>query len=175
MKTLVWMVSTLLIAVTTGCDALLEIVRPEESPIYVEVGDSYPAYIFPASLAMDSGAEYLVNDDSISYWTPTEAEVELAEQAFQVEVQRQLAETPTDDNLIYDAEEVHELIPEYYRHYFGFVQEDQPRIYGMYFCQDIPGWGQALMMVDDGGACVVEFIYDLETNSLPMFMIHGEA
>jgi hypothetical protein len=175
MKTLWWMLVAFLIVVTTGCDTLVEFVRPAESPIYVEVGAGHPAYVFPASLAMDSGAEYMVNDYTITYWTPMQADVELAEQAFQSEVERRLNEIPPAEGTTYQVEEVRDLIPEYYRHYFGFVQDSQQRIYGMYFCPSIPGWGEALMMVADGGACVVEFIYDIETDTLPMFMIHGEA
>jgi hypothetical protein len=165
----------ILLIMMTGCDTLMDVLIPVEQPIYVEVGDDYPAYIFPASYAEQGGAEYLVNDDTATYWTPTEADVELAEEAFQAEVERRLDEITPEEGMIYNVEEVRDLIPEYYRHYFGFVQDDQPRIYGVYFCQNIPGWGQALMTVEDGGACVVEFIYDLETDSMMMFMIHGEA
>jgi hypothetical protein len=175
MKIMGWLLG-LLLMLTSGCDTLVDVFRPtEESPTFVEVGEGYSAVIFPASAAAASGAEYLLNDEDITYWTPTAADVELAEQAFQAEVVSRLAETPTDDSVLYYVEEVNELIPDYNRQYFGFVQDGQRRIYGQYFCPEIDGWGETLMMVEDGGACVVEFIYDLNTDTLLMFIIHGEA
>lgn len=171
----------LFVMAITGCgtvDTLFSLMAADDAdaPIYVEVGDGYPAYIFPASTAASSGAHYLLNNgDTATYWTPTAADVELAEQAFQTEVTRQLAVTSPMEGHQTPIEEVHALIPDYYRQFFGFIQDGERQIYGTYFCQNIPGWGETLMMVEDGGACVVEWIYNMDDGSIPMFMIHGQA
>lgn len=169
----------LLVLTISGCgavDTLFNLMSADEAPIYVEVGDGYPAYIFPASTAASSGAHYLLNNgDTATYWTPTAADVKLAEQAFQTEVVHQLAATSPMEGQKTPIEEVQELIPEYYRQYFGFIQDGEHQIYGTYFCQTFPGWGETLMMVEDGGACVVEWIYNLDDGTIPMFMIHGQA
>jgi hypothetical protein len=173
MKTLLFTLSALLIVLTTGCDTLIQVMNSQQTPIYVEVDDGYPAYIFPASLADESGAEYLVNDDTATYWTPTEDDVELAEEAFQAEVADRVAEITRVENGNTAMEIVQNRIPDYYRHFVGFVQNDHRWIYGVYFCQDIPGWGEHMPRILGGGTCLVHFRYDLDANSLTALTIEG--
>lgn len=97
----------------------------------------------------------LVPGDEVTYWTPTTANVERAEQVIAAE-QGDLQQM---------------------RQYAGFIEDDQRKIVVNGFCDDLGfDWQTSdIVRVDDGGDCYFTAIFNVDADELESFQFNGEG
>ena len=89
-----------------------------------------------------------------TYWTPTPADVELAEAA-----------------LFLDQGSL-----DHFRQYFGTVEDGENKILIYGFCDAMgSNWYQETIMVLDGGDCYFHAIYDVQSDTIENFYFSGNA
>ena len=61
----------------------------------------------------------------------------------------------------------------YKRQWTGLSAGGKRKIFGNFFCHEMPGWKERLVGVDDGGDCYFQIFYDVDTHTYLDLMING--
>jgi hypothetical protein len=131
-------------------------------------GDSFhvPGVIFSEKQTLESGFEFQQN----SAWLPTLTQVEELE----AELPQYLAKSNHPDAGAMIAQ-----LPKYRRQYLGYIDEGHRRIYVNAFCQGAnasdESWRTRFVLVQDGGSCYFQAIYDVDSKRFIRLRVNGVA
>jgi hypothetical protein len=129
--------------------------------------DSYSGAIFSA----DKTAEFItwLDEPADSFWTPTEEDIANFEDGLAAFLQENSSEYNDTTNIL-------ENLSEYKRQYFGLVRADEALVLANFFCGTHgEDWGETAVIVDDGGDCYFQVIFNADANTFVSLSINGES
>lgn len=127
--------------------------------------------IFPEDYAKSKkfGAWIRPENETIEYWTPSEADILALESGLYPYLQ-------TNQALFYLGVPTEQELNSYFRQYMGLLVKGDKFIYANYFCRETSiDWKKELVFVMDGGACFFQFKHDPEENLFFDLRVNGEA
>jgi hypothetical protein len=92
-------------------------------------------------------------------WTPTEAQLQEAEDA---------VPAVGDDG-------VREPEMDGYRQYVGIIDDGERKIVINSMCDEIDDWENKFIMIADGGSCFWNALYNVDTGEMEYLIVNGEA
>ncbi len=140
--------------------------QPLPSALLVET-EAYSGGIFTAVAT----AEFItwLDEPADDFWTPTAAEVA----NFEAGLEPFLLESSGGQ---WDTAPIIERLPEYTRQYFGLVQNDQMLLLVNFFCDAMGSdWLEMPVVVEDGGNCYLQIIFNPEANTYLSIYVNGES
>lgn len=171
MKPLMLLLVLLLASACSVMDALPLVGPTQSSNANLRItNDHLDGLIFTAENAAQSGVSFVMNSPVLEYWTPTEMDILSLEDALVPYLQQEL----TPDHYAY---KIIDDLPRYKRQYLGITLiQGQPLIYANYFCTEVfDNWQDHFVVVDDGGACFFQVIYDPLHKTFSQLSINGFA
>ena len=123
-----------------------------------------PGVIFTEKQSLESAFEF----SGKRVWMPTLDQIE--------ELERDLPLYLTKSNHP-DAGAMVASLPNYRRQYLGFIDEGHQRIYVNAFCQGHTAtderWRTEFVLVQDGGSCYFQAVYDVESKHFIQLSVNG--
>ena len=123
-----------------------------------------PGVTFTEKQTLESGCEF----QNRSLWVPALTQIEELE----TNLPQHLAKSNHPD-----AGAMVARLPNYRRQYLGFIDEGHQRIYVNAFCQahtaNDESWRTEFVLVQDGGSCYFQIIYDVESKSFIRLSVNG--
>lgn len=104
-----------------------------------------------------------------TYWMPTEEDV--------ANLENGLTTFLKESNSTYqDTAAILERLPDYTRQYFGLVRANEELIYANFFCGgETHDWLETPVVVDDGGNCYFQVLFNAEANTYLSLSVNGES
>ena len=129
--------------------------------------DSYTGAIFSA----EKTAVFIrwLDEPAESFWTPTADDVA----KFETGLSSFIEATDIDYR---DTQPILDRLSEYTRQYFGIVQGESRLIFSNFFCDGMGmDWEKTAVIVEDGGDCYFQVIYNVDDSIYTSFWINGES
>lgn len=148
------------VTATPAATATTEIISTDTAVLIRTPG--YAGVIFTAETA----AEFItwLDEPADTTWTPTADDIAILEAELVPYLQ------------FNESTQLWERLLAYKRQYFGLVRADEKLIYANFFC-DAPGikWEETAVIVEDGGDCYFQVIFNADTNTFVSLSINGES
>ena len=141
--------------------------RPAPVSVLIET-DTATGVIFEAGAT----AEFIrwVGEPADSFWSPTAEDVE----SFETGLAAFLA--GISDSQFGDTEQIIDRLPNYTRQYLGIVRGGEVLIYANFFCDSSAhDWQKTAVVVDDGGDCYFQVLYNVDAKTYLSLQINGES
>ena len=123
---------------------------------------------FSAEHANKAGLNEWLFPDSVTYWSPSTADVLAVEEGVADFLKQ-------NESAFYTDRPVWERLDEYNRQYIGIVWDGRNILYANFFCSDEPDWKENFVLVMDGGACYFQFKFDPNKGEFFQLQVNGEA
>lgn len=138
-----------------------------EAAITLVQTETYTGAIFPEAATAQNLKMFNASADGA--WTPSEADIADLESGLTAFLQES-----SDD--INDTSRILSRLPDYERQYFGLVQGDDKLIQANFFCdgEDFD-WRETAVLVEDGGDCYFQVIYNTDDETYLSLRINGES
>lgn len=162
----------LLLTLLGGCTMVItpEVITPEPVEELPQVNPNGIIFTAEQSAAIPDLLTNVLSPTPENTWTPAITDVAQLE-----------ADLPTflqsaEDPWLRPDPPIWERVPDYYRQYFGIVENGEEIIYANFFCDnDQPNWRSDYVMVMDGGDCYFQVKYNPSTGQFFDLMVNGES
>lgn len=140
--------------------------QPEAAITLVQT-ETYTGAIFPEAVTAENLKMFNTSADGA--WTPSEADVAGLESGLTAFLQE-------NSDAVNDTSRILSRLPDYERQYFGLVQGGDKLIQANFFCdgEDFD-WQETAVLVDDGGDCYFQVIYNTGDETYLSLRINGES
>lgn len=133
--------------------------------IKIETAD-YQGVVMAVKSPRDTGTTQVGTKSLDGVWVPNAGEVAAFEAGLAAHMKKSVPAS---------SKELPGKLKSYKRQWFGVTAGSKKLIYGNFFCRELPGWEQGLVMVDDGGDCYFQLFYDVGSGEYLNLMINGNA